>query len=84
MRGLSIKVIAVCAASLFLISAAIGQEQSQKLQSRAPRLSRYVRCGALVQPESGKVQRNVLITIQGERIQQVQENAQAPGRRPGN
>ena len=31
-----------------------------------------------MQPESGKVQRNVLITIQGERIQQVQENAQAP------
>ena len=31
-----------------------------------------------MQPETGKVQRNVLITIQGERIQQVQENAQPP------
>ena len=78
MRRLSIKVIAVCTAGLFLISAAIGQEQSQKAPIKSPTLSRYVRCGALVQPETGKVQRNVLITIQGERIQQVQENAQPP------
>ena len=78
MKRLSIKVIAVCAAGLFLISAAIGQEKSQKAPIKSPTLSRYVRCGALVQPETGKMQRNVLITIQGERIQQVQENAQPP------
>src|SRR5712671_156871 len=62
------------AASLFLVSFAVAQEQNPKV----PIVSRYVRCGTLVQPESGKVQRNVLITIQGERIKQVQENAQAP------
>src|SRR6267154_2458123 len=62
------------AASLFLVSLAVAQEQNPKV----PIVSRYVRCGTLVQPESGKVQRNVLITIQGERIKQVQENAQAP------
>ncbi|MGZ4874776.1 MAG: hypothetical protein ACXV5R_06350, partial [Candidatus Angelobacter sp.] len=62
------------AASLFLVSLAIGQEHNQKV----PIVNRYVRCGALVQPESGKVQRNVLITIQGERIREVQENAQVP------
>jgi imidazolonepropionase-like amidohydrolase len=80
MRRLSIKMTAVCTASLFLISVAVGQEQSQKapIKNVAAVVTRYVRCGALVQPESGKVQRNVLITIQGERIQQVQENAQAP------
>ncbi len=78
MTRLSGKVIAVCATGLFLISAAIGQEQSQKTPIKSPTLSRYVRCGALVQPETGKVQRNVLITIEGERIQQVQENAQPP------
>ena len=61
-----------------VVSLAVAQEQTPK----AP-VTRYVRCGALVQPESGKVQRNVLITIQGERIQQVQENAQAPSGRPG-
>ena len=79
MRGLSIKAFAVLAASLCLISAAIGQEQQKAtIKNVADMVSHYVRCGALVQPESGKVQRNVLITIQGERIQQVQENAQAP------
>src|SRR4029077_19520394 len=78
MRGLSIKALAVCAATLFLVAVAIGQEQKAPIKNVADVITRYVRCGALVQPESGKVQRNVLITIQGERIQQVQENAQVP------
>jgi imidazolonepropionase-like amidohydrolase len=78
MRGLSIKALAVLAAGLCSVSAAIGQEQKAPIKNVAEVVTRYVRCGALVQPESGKVQRNVLITIQGERIQQVQENAQAP------
>ena len=83
MRGLSIKALAVFAASLFLVSAAIAQEQKAPIKNVADVITRYVRCGALVQPETGKVQRNVLITIQGERIQQVQENAQRSGGRPG-
>ena len=78
MRGLSIKVLAFFAASLFLVSVAIAQEQKAPIKNVADVITRYVRCGALVQPESGKVQRNVLITIQGERIQQVQENTQPP------
>jgi imidazolonepropionase-like amidohydrolase len=61
-------------ASLILVSLASGQEQNLKV----PIVNRYVRCGALVQPETGKVQRNVLITIQGERVREVQENAAAP------
>ena len=76
MRDLSIKALALFVVSLFLISLAVAQEQKAPIKNVAE--TRYVRCGALVQPESGKVQRNVLITIQGERIQQVQENAQAP------
>jgi imidazolonepropionase-like amidohydrolase len=68
------KKFAVFTVSLFLASLAVGQEQNQK----APIVNSYVRCGALVQPESGKVQHNVLITIQGERIREVQENASAP------
>jgi imidazolonepropionase-like amidohydrolase len=79
MRGFSIKSLAVFALSLFLVSLATPQEQQKApIKNVADVVTRYVRCGALVQPESGKVQRNVLITIQGERIQQVQENAQAP------
>ncbi len=61
------------AAMLVTASLAAGQEQNAK----APAATRYVRCGALVQPESGKVQRNVLITIQGERISEVRESANA-------
>jgi imidazolonepropionase-like amidohydrolase len=61
-------------ASLILVSLAAGQEQNLKV----PIVNRYVRCGALVQPETGKVQRNVLITIQGERVREVQENTAAP------
>ncbi len=79
MRRLSIKSLAIFAVSLCLVSIAIAQEQPKApLKNVTDVVTRYVRCGALVQPESGKVQRNVLITIQGERIQQVQENAQAP------
>jgi len=78
MRFPSIKSLAVFAFSLLFVSAATTQEQKAPIKNVADVVTRYVRCGALVQPESGKVQRNVLITIQGERIQQVQENAQAP------
>src|SRR5512140_2488257 len=78
MRSLSIKALAIFAASLFLVAAAIGQEQKAPIKKVADVVTRYVRCGALVQPESGKVQRNVLITIQGERVKEVQENSSAP------
>ena len=74
MRSLSNKVLAVFATSLFLVSIATAQEQKAPIKNVAEVVTRYVRCGSLLQPESGKVQRNVLITIQGERIQQVQEN----------
>jgi imidazolonepropionase-like amidohydrolase len=61
-------------ASLILVSLAAGQEKNLKV----PMVNRYVLCGALVQPETGKIQRNVLITIQGERVREVQENVAAP------
>ncbi len=70
MRGFSILTAVVVLAGL-----ATGQEQ----QVKAPAVDHYVRCGTLVQPETGKVQHNVLITIQGERIREVQENANPPG-----
>jgi len=67
------KTLTIFAASMLMVSVAAGQQNL-----KAPIVNRYIRCGALIQPESGKVQRNVLISIQGERIQQVQENAAAP------
>jgi imidazolonepropionase-like amidohydrolase len=43
-----------------------------------PMITRAVRCGSLIDPESGRVQRNVLVTIEGERIKDVRENAAPP------
>ncbi len=63
-------------AVIFLLISAAPAQQEQN--AKVPVITRYVRCGALIQPDTGKVQRNVLITIQGERIQQVQEGANAP------
>jgi len=37
-----------------------------------------VRCGLLLRVENGQLQRNVLITVQGERITEVKENAAPP------
>lgn len=58
-----------------LASFALGQE---KKNVQAPAVTRVVRCGALIQPDSGQVQHNVLITIQGERIKEVKEGGAAP------
>jgi imidazolonepropionase-like amidohydrolase len=67
------KRISVAAILMLLVSLAAGQEKPG-----APAAVRYLRCGALFQPESGQMQRNVLITIQGDRIKEVRESAQAP------
>ncbi len=48
--------------------------QDRPVSNSRPVIS-VVRCGALIQPESGQVQHNVLITVEGEHIRQVQENA---------
>jgi imidazolonepropionase-like amidohydrolase len=69
------KPIAALATCLFVATLAVAQEQPQP--AKTPETI-YVRCGSLIQPESGKVQHNVLITIQGERIREVQEGAAAP------
>lgn len=70
------KRIAALATSLFLATLAVAQEQPEP--TKTPETV-YVHCGSLIQPESGKVQRNVVITIQGDRIREVKEGASAPG-----
>ncbi|HET9281042.1 MAG TPA: amidohydrolase family protein [Candidatus Angelobacter sp.] len=56
-----------------LVAFATGQEQKPQAQP-----VHYVQCGALLKPEPGKLVQNVLITVQGERISAVQENANPP------
>jgi imidazolonepropionase-like amidohydrolase len=60
-----------------LASLAVGQETVGQATKSVPPV-RYLRCGALIQPESGSAQHNVLIAIQGDRIKDVRENSQAP------
>ena len=60
-----------------IIVACVAPAQQPKADLPAP--VHYVSCGALLQPENGKVQHNVLIAIQGERIVEVKEGASAPG-----
>jgi imidazolonepropionase-like amidohydrolase len=60
---------------LSLASLAAAQETTS---AKGPAPVRFVRCGALFQPESGQMQRRVVIAIQGERIQGVQENGATP------
>ena len=54
-----------------LFSVLLGAQARQNTQ--VPAAVRVVRCGALFQPETGQMQRNVLITIEGERIKEVRE-----------
>ncbi len=60
---------------LVTISLAAGQETKT---GQGPAPVHYVRCGVLIDPESGQAQRNMLVAIQGERIQSVRESATPP------
>jgi imidazolonepropionase-like amidohydrolase len=64
-------------AVIVLLSVALAMAQEAK-KPQTPVAIHYVRCGALIQPESGQTQRNVLVAIDGERIKEVREGAQAP------
>jgi imidazolonepropionase-like amidohydrolase len=50
----------------------------EKMNVQVPMATRVVRCGALIQPDTGKALHNVVITIQGERIKEVKEGGAAP------
>jgi imidazolonepropionase-like amidohydrolase len=61
-------------AALTLVSLAMGQEATKPQAA----VVQYVRCGALIEPESGKARKGVLLTVEGERIKEVRESAQPP------
>ncbi|HEY6970652.1 MAG TPA: amidohydrolase family protein [Candidatus Angelobacter sp.] len=66
MRILSKLLLILC-----LAAAAVCQEPAAK---PAQPVMRVIRCGSVIQPATGQVQHNVLITVAGERIKDVQEN----------
>ncbi len=69
MKELLLSVVA-----LALVSLAAGQEARKP---QAP-VVQYLRCGALVEPDSGQARKNVLIAVEGDRVKEVREGAQAP------
>jgi imidazolonepropionase-like amidohydrolase len=64
------------AAVLVVLASLCAAQETKSAQGPAP--IHYVRCGALFQPESGQMQRHVVIAVQGERIKEVQENGALP------
>lgn len=66
--------ILLSAFSMPLAQAAAQQPQDAK----NPVTPRAIRCGALIDPESGRAQHNVLVIVQGDRIKEVRENAAPP------
>jgi imidazolonepropionase-like amidohydrolase len=64
---------AVAVVVLGALAAAQGKDQGQK-----PSRIQAIRCGALIRPEGGEAQRNVLVIVEGERIREVLERATPP------
>jgi imidazolonepropionase-like amidohydrolase len=62
------------ATALLIASATFAQTAAKPAQP----VLRYLRCGAMFQAESGKLQRNVVITVEGDRIKDVRESGTAP------
>ena len=66
------KMAATLYLALMFLATAACQEPASK--SAAP-VVRLLRCGTVIQPANGQVQHNVLITIEGDRIKEIRENA---------
>lgn len=60
-------------AVLFLLSLLAAAQETKPAQP----VVRVLRCGTLIHPSSGQVQHNVVITVEGERIRQIQEGGNA-------
>jgi imidazolonepropionase-like amidohydrolase len=63
--GLSIVVV-------FIVAAFASAQPRANL--KAPVVAQSIRCGALIEPDTGQVRHNVLIVIEGDRIRQVEDN----------
>jgi imidazolonepropionase-like amidohydrolase len=70
MKNLSLLIALICIA-LFA--------SAQTPQEAKPPVVRVLHCGALIQPDSGQVQRNVFITVEGESIKDVHPGSAASG-----
>lgn len=63
------------ASMLLLVSGLFASAKAQEPPKPAAPATVVLRCGTLIQPANGQVQHNVLITVEGDRIKEVGENA---------
>jgi imidazolonepropionase-like amidohydrolase len=61
--------------SFIALAASLAGGQEQKRGESAPIRHVFVRCGALIQPESGQVRRDVTVLVEGDRVRGVVEHA---------
>jgi imidazolonepropionase-like amidohydrolase len=59
---------------VFLFIVASFTSAQSRADQKAPAAAKSIRCGALVEPDTGQVRHNVLIVIEGDRIRQVEDN----------
>jgi imidazolonepropionase-like amidohydrolase len=59
---------------LFTVTSLVSAQSRANL--KPPVAAQSIRCGALIETDSGQVRHNVVIVIQGDRITQVEENGQ--------
>jgi imidazolonepropionase-like amidohydrolase len=62
----------LCVVLLFIVASFASAQPRANL--KAPVVAQSIRCGALIEPDTGQVRHNVLIVVEGDRITQVAEN----------
>src|SRR5215471_1770937 len=60
-----------------VVLAVVGTTACQEQPAKSP-VTRLLLCGSLIQPATGQVQHNVLITVEGERIREVGNGSNVP------
>src|SRR5215831_4506232 len=70
--------IASVVAVLVVLGSLAGGQNKDKEQNQTPARVQVIHCGALIQPADGAVWRNVLVTVEGERVRDVLERGTPP------
>lgn len=65
-------------ASIVVVATVLASWAAGQDQPKPQPVTRAVRCGSMLRVENGQLQRNVVITIQGDRITDVRKTAPRP------
>src|SRR5215472_2795852 len=61
-----------------VVLAVVGTTACQEQPAKSQPVTRLLLCGSLIQPATGQVQHNILITVEGDRIREVGEGSHVP------